>query len=165
MSDDDYGINSEPVDIEVNRYALRTFSIRDGKLASIVVHGSGSGHWENGVCIAECILTAVTDTDEPHEAPAVGCHCGVYGTLSLAALFDQYSQYASRIVAVIETEGTTYIGSVGLRTAAARVVAYWVADLDDSAREVAVCAAQCPDARQFYSLDLMARLYGLAGRR
>jgi hypothetical protein len=164
MADDDYGIDSEPVDIEVNRYALRTFAIEDGKLASIV---KGGGHWENGKCIAKCLdlLRSDDDPHEAHEAPAPGCHCGIYGTLTLAALFTQYPQFAARIIAVIATEGTTYIGSVGLRTAAARVEAYWVADLDDSAREVAVCAAQCPEARRYYDVELMAQLYGLAGRR
>lgn len=158
--DDDYGIDTEPAEPVIGRYALRTFAIKDGKLASII---QGAGHWENGTCEARCVTTAVTD--EPHEAPAPGCGCGIYGTLSLAALFDQYAQYACRIIAVIAAEGVTYVGSVGLRTAAARVVAYWCAEPDNhQPNEADMCAQCCPGARRFYDLDVMARLYGL-GRR
>jgi hypothetical protein len=161
MTDDDYGIDSEPADLEVGRFALRTFAVKDGKLASII---HGAGHWENGACVAQCIATAIAD--EPHEAPSPGCRCGIYGTLSLAALFSQYREFACRIIAVIAAEGVTYIGSVGLRTAAARVVAYWCAEADNrQPTEADVCAEQCPGARRFYDVDVMARLYGLGGRR
>jgi hypothetical protein len=160
MADDDYGIDSEPVEPEVGRYALRTFAIKSGKLASII---QDAGHWENGTCVAQCVRTA--EDEEPHEAPAAGCSCGIYGTLSLGALFDQYAEFACRIIAVIAAEHTTFIGTVGLRTAAARVVAYWCAEPDHrQPSEADVCTQQCPGARRFYDLDVMARLYGL-GRR
>ena len=41
-----------PTDIEVgDAYALRTFAVKDGRLASIVQKGS---HWVDGVCVAIC---------------------------------------------------------------------------------------------------------------
>ena len=110
--EDDYG-NNEPVAYEVARYALRTFVIRDGQLSSVI---KGGGHWNEGVCEAVCLA-------EDHEAPAPGCRCGIYGALSLQTLYSQYPKAASRIVAVIAAEGKTMLGTVGLRTAAARVVA------------------------------------------
>jgi hypothetical protein len=55
---------------------------------------------------------------------------------------------------------------VGLRTARARVVAYWCAEKPDHRTliEADVCAEQCPGARRYYDRDLMARLYGLGER-
>ena len=62
---------------------------------------------------------------------------------------------------MIAPEGTTVTGATGSRTAAARVVAYWCAEPDRSPAEADFCAHQCPGARRFYDLNLMARLYGL----
>ena len=155
----DYGIdNTEPVNIEVGRYALRTFKIVDGQLASIIQNGS---HWKDGVCEAVCVkYKPGTDGEGVHAAPAAGCHCGVYGTLTLAALYRQYAQHACGIVAVIAAEGITFIGDVGLRTAAARVVSYWCSD-ELPLADQAVCAAQSGGARRFHDVTVMTRLYGL----
>jgi len=140
------------VDLVVGMYALRTFKIVDGQLSSVAV---GAGHWENGVC------TAICTRNPDHVAPEDGCTCGIYGTHTLEGLFNQYGEFACRIIAVIAAEGPTVIGTTGLRTAAARIVAYWCADPDRAQSEVDACAAQCPGARRFYDLDVMARLYGL----
>lgn len=147
----DYG-SGDPVDVAVGVYALRTFAITDGKLSSLVV---GAGHWEGGVCTASCVK------DPDHIAPADGCHCGIYGAHTLEALFAQYGQFACRIIAVIAAEGLTVTGATGLRTATARIVAYWCAEPDRSPSEAQVCAKQCPGARRFYDHEVMARLYGL----
>jgi len=140
------------VDVAVGLYALRTFAIADGKLASVV---QGAGHWKDGVCEALCLK------GPDHQAPADGCSCGIHGTHTLEALFAQYGQYARRIVAVIAVEGATVTGATGLRTAAARIAAYWHAEPDRPPSEAEVCAQQCPGARRFYDLDVMTRLYGL----
>jgi hypothetical protein len=143
-------------DLAVALYALRTFRVVDGRLASVV---AGAGHWADGVCEAVC----TRHPDDPtHEAPADGCTCGIYGTHSLAALSRQYGKQACRIVAVIAPEGPTVTGSTGLRTAFARIVAYWCAEPDRSPSEGDVCVEQCPGARRFYDLNVMARLYGLS---
>jgi hypothetical protein len=153
--EDDYG-NTEPVAYEVARYALRTFVIRDGQLSSVI---KGGGHWNEGVCEAVCL-------DEDHEAPAPGCRCGIYGALSLQTLYSQYPKATSRIVAVIAAEGKTMLGTVGLRTAAARVVAYWCAEPNDQHRDdIAICAVQCPGARRFHDVEVMARLYHMGGQQ
>jgi hypothetical protein len=156
MSDDrDYG-SGDPVDLDlaVGLYALRTFRTVDGQLASVV---QGTGHWGNGVCEARCLKSS----DADHKVPADDCHCGIYGTHTLEALFAQYGEFACRIVTVIAAEGRTVTGLTGLRTAAARIVAYWCAEPDRSRSEADVCAEQCPGARRFYDLNVMARLYGL----
>ena len=53
-----------PEDIEVgDTYALRTFVVKDGRLASIA---QGGGHWEDGICEAVCLA----HPDDPaHEVP------------------------------------------------------------------------------------------------
>ena len=148
--EDDYG-NSDLVEPAVGIYALRTFVIRDGQLDSVVQ--KGGGHWNDGVCEAQCV-------GGDHEAPAPDCRCGIYGALSLAVLYRQYPQETSHIVAVIAAEGRTMMGTVGLRTSAARVVAWWCAEpTDGHLGDAAVCTQQCPDARRFHDVDVMARLY------
>jgi hypothetical protein len=82
---------------------------------SPVQHHRGSD-WEDGTCEATC--------RSGHQAPHEGCHCGIYGSLSYAGLLLQYPQ-ARHLVTVIAAEGTTIIGTRGLRTQFARVVAYW----------------------------------------
>jgi hypothetical protein len=148
----DYG-SGAATDLAVGVYALRTFAVADGKLSSVI---QGAGHWDDGVCEARCVK------DPTHEAPADGCKCGIYGTHTLEALFSQYPEHSSRIVAVIAPEGRTVTGPKGLRTAFARIVAYWCAEPDRSPSEADVCAEQCPGARRFYDLNVMARLYGLS---
>ena len=58
-----------PTDIEVgDAYALRTFAVKDGRLASIAQRG---GHWEDGKCVAIC----PPNPDDPdHEVPVGGLH-------------------------------------------------------------------------------------------
>jgi hypothetical protein len=147
----DYG-SGEPVDIQIDVYGLRTFTVSGGQLGSIV---KGAGHWKGGVCTARCLMTE-------HKPPADECACGIYACHSLRGLFGQYSEFASRIVAVIVAEGDTVVGDMGLRTSAARIVAYWCAD-GQPAAVLRVCAEQCPDARRFRSLKLMTRMFGLGG--
>lgn len=125
-------------DLEVGRFALRTFDLTTGRPESIC--GSlGTGHWKGGVCEARCLAGSYNkvysiysdfwDTVEPvrdcaHPAPDPECECGIYGSLSLKHLQRQY-EAARSLVAVIAAEGQTLIGSRGLRTERARVVAFW----------------------------------------
>jgi hypothetical protein len=132
-------------DLEVARYALRTFrpvaneEERDNggwsffkpqptELASVSAPGP---NWLDGTCTAQCkIDTAMTAWRDdppgpPHQAPHEDCHCGVYGALTLERLQYQYSHYTQTNIAVIAAEGQTLIGTRGLRTQYARVVAYW----------------------------------------
>jgi hypothetical protein len=156
---DEYGTGSDPLDIIIGVHGLRTFIVSaDGKLSSVTQRG---GHWEDGVCIARCLAYTSDDPDNPHVAPEKDCRCGIYATLSLEVLFSQYPEPASRIVTVIAAEGKTRLGTVGLRTAAARVVAYWVADPLDHPVEAKACADQLPGARRFFNMAMMARMYEL----
>lgn len=85
-----------------------------------VAYGRVDG-WEDGTCEAVC-----HGYSRPrHEAPGENCGCGVYGSLSYADVLGQYPTAAKHLVAVIAAEGKTIIGTRGLRTAFARVVAYW----------------------------------------
>jgi hypothetical protein len=77
--------------------------------------------WEDGTCEAVCHGYS----NPRHEAPDENCGCGVYGSLSYADVLGQYHDAAKHLVAVIAAEGKTIIGTRGLRTAFARVVAYW----------------------------------------
>lgn len=132
-------------DIEVGRHALRTFNLREGTLKSVVKDHT----WDGGVAIAECL------TNHPCEAPpGKGCTCGIYGTVTLGSLIKQYREQAARSVAVFAAEGETIIGSQGLRTAAARIVAYWVRDDED-----AKIFAQCEGAQRFTDVGEMLAAY------
>src|ERR1700758_3506082 len=138
-------------DPEVGRFALRTFKVREGHLSSVVATHSGQ-HWEGGVCRARCVIfddysffdesmaritrAAIARHRDPskyreglskflkHDAPHEDCRCGVYGSLNLENLRRQYHE-SLNLVAVIAAEGETIIGTRGLRTEFARVVAYW----------------------------------------
>jgi hypothetical protein len=169
---DDYGFHVDPLDIHIETYALRTFAIRDGR-ADSVVQQQGN-YWKGGVCVAKCLH----HDDPEHIAPMPSpCRCGIYGCLSIGVLRRQYPEYCARIITVVECEGKTMLGTVGLRTAAARVVAYWCAEPaprwgrgkpgdpapsrgDKSEEEI--CVRDFPDARRFRDVGIMARLYGLA---
>jgi hypothetical protein len=161
MTDDHDFDSLGELDIEIARYALRTFTIQDGQLSSIAVSGH---HWENGVCEATCM---VHPEDPTHEAPAKGCSCGIYATHSVAALFRQYGKQACKIVVVIAPEGRTVTGDTGMRTAAARIVAYWCGE--GATVEAEVCSKQIPDLpdgrhiRRYYNVNTMAQIYGLEG--
>jgi hypothetical protein len=146
---DEYG-DTVVDNIQVARYALRTFAIRDGKPESVAVRGD---HWTDGVCVAHCLA------HPDHVAPEADCRCGIYGALTVGVLARQYPQFACRIVTVIAAEGKTMLGTVGLRTAAARVVAYWCAE---GREDAAICAQQFPGARRFFDAVVMARLYRMS---
>jgi hypothetical protein len=140
-------VNDLP-DIEIGRYALRTFDIDKGKLGSLYKHH----HWDGGVAIATCLTSNRCDSP-----PGEGCSCGLYGTLSLQQLESDYGPRVRTCVAVFAAEGPTIIGSKGLRTSAARVVAYWCAEgLRDCA---AVFARECPNATRFTEMDEMLKAY------
>lgn len=148
---EDYGLI--PTDVEVGIYALRTFKIYPrNQLGSIV---QSVGHWHDGVCVARCTI----NHDPDHQPPAERCSCGIYAFFGVEELMSQYGDCARHIVAVIAAEGLTTIGTKGLKTAAARVVAYWC----DTGERAAVCEKCCPGARRFYDRDVMARVYGLNG--
>jgi hypothetical protein len=151
----EYG-NTESANPSGPVFALRTFVIEDGELSSVA---KGAGHWSGGVCEAVCLY-------EDHEAPAVDCRCGIYGALSLDVLRNQagMAEAARWIVAVIAAEHRTMHGTVGLRTSAARVVAYWCAEPDDKHRDDAtLCAEQFPGARRFRNDAAMALTYHIGG--
>jgi hypothetical protein len=147
--------DGEPVDWQVGVYALRTFAIHDGVLGSVAL---GAGNWHDGTCVAEH-----QGAEADHEVPSAGCSCGIYGAFSLTHLAGQYPEQAHRIVAVIAAEGSTIRGRAGIRTVAARVVAYWCAEPadDDEQTEEELCAAQFPGARRYYNIRVMTRIYGL----
>jgi hypothetical protein len=143
-----------PTDIEVgDTYALRTFDVKDGRLASIA---QGGGHWEDGVCIARCLANP---DDSAHDVPAEKCSCGVYCYWTIAELIHQYPQFARRIVAVVRLDGLTIEGDNGVKGNAAQIVAWWCAEDD---RELATaCAAGSPGARRYFDRDVMVRIHGL----
>lgn len=141
------------IDFEVGRFALRTFLMYNGKPESLCANTLGRGNWVQGVCEANCyshlfergryprpsmryvrsrltgrIIDVVCEPSEPkpnnHPAPDISCTCGIYGSLSLEHLQGQY-RGARDLVAVIAAEGNTVVGTHGLRTERARVVAFW----------------------------------------
>jgi hypothetical protein len=143
-----------PTDIEVgDAYALRTFAVKDGRLASIV---QGGGHWENGVCVARC----VTHPDDPdHEVPAERCSCGVYAFWTIEELLHQYLEFARRIVTVVRLDGLTIEGDNGVKANAAQIVAWWCAE--DASELATACAASSPGTRRYFDRDVMVRIHGL----
>ncbi|OBJ26869.1 hypothetical protein [Mycobacterium colombiense] len=153
---------TEAPDIEIARYALRTFALADAYFCDLdddqipfswrVLTGMyrASGDWLTGECLARC------EKGYAHEVPAAECECGIYGALCLASLRKQYPQ-ASRLVAVIAAQYKTIIGSQGLRTSGARVVAYWCRP--DAKAERHQCATQFREAREYYDLTAMLSAY------
>jgi hypothetical protein len=147
----------EPPDIEIGRYALRTFQIRGGRLKSLY----RAHYWDGGTAIARCDRQAGHPDESP---PAQNCTCGLYGALTMPQLLRDYAKYARFGIAVFAAEGMTVIGDRGLRTAAARIVAYWAppigdgVDVDDPAE---VFATQCPDAQRFDTVAEMLKAYNL----
>lgn len=153
-------------DIEVARYALRTFNVAD-RLMPVAIPVDA---WEGGVCEAKCERVALyaayarasysvledIASEANHEAPAENCVCGIYGCLTIERLKRQYPLECMRVVAVIAVEGDTIIGDIGLRTQAARIVAYW-----SPKREVRkICADTCDGAIGFAKLNDMLAAYG-----
>ena len=137
--------------------------------------------WVDGTCEAVCRssylrsaavymrLSANVQSQEGlrHSAPHEGCSCGIYGSLSYADLVDQFRHNTKDIIAVIAAEGTTIIGDRGLRTAFARVVAYWVGggwapdNLSTESIQREVAAAQFIGAKPFETPLDMVEAYGL----
>lgn len=151
-------------DIEVGRYAVRTFTVdlhrrvlAPVSIGSVLedLDSDGRSAWQDGVCEARCAR------GQEHRAPDENCSCGIYGATSLASLRSQYPDLAASIVAVIAAEGPTIIGSAGLRTSAARVVAYWChpGPVLDEVRSV--FAQQCTQATKFDDLDAMLAVYNI----
>jgi len=143
-----------PTEIEVgDAYALRTFAVKDSRLASIVQSGS---HWEDGICVATCI----THPDDPdHEVPTEDCTCGIYAFWCVAELLHQYSELARHIVAVVRLDGPTIEGDNGVKAKAAQIVAWWCAE--DTAELATACAASSPGARRYFDRNVMVRIHGL----
>lgn len=168
-------------DIEVGRFALRTFHIKEGRLAPVRrINNTTAGDpaaveamdnsWIDGTCTARCLPFGLTIVDDPtdanplgfslslglmknhHSAPHPGCECGVYGAFSLQHLRRAYTQAWNR-VAVIAAEGQTIIGTRGLRTERARIVAYWTFSNAD---------VMPADAKRYESVYEMVRDYGLS---
>ncbi len=142
--------DQEVGDVEIARYALRTFVVDRGHLTSVAKKGKGAGHWQNGTCEAICVA------GRDHKAPAELCTCGIYGTLNLADLRRQFAS-AKELVTVMAAEGTTIIGDTGLKTAFARIVAYWTPN--KHIRKV--CAKECEGAKYFGNIDEMLAAYNL----
>lgn len=161
-------------DIEVARYGLRTFLMNPSYLTNGPRLKSvfQKTHWENGKIEAKCLAEPESRTvviqyggraihrevlSSGHQAPHEGCECGVYATLDLQNLVRQYREYAETNVAVVAAEGSTIIGSKGMRTAAARVVAYWAPE-DIRARVYQeVCGKE---AQRFTDIHEMLKAYG-----
>lgn len=151
-------------DIEVARYALRTFDIvplgENGRLrlkSLYQVH-----FWEGGKAIATCLNRDRVHVERNgtmawsnHAPPVEGCSCGLYGTLTLDQLLREYGNRARNLICVIAAEGGTVIGSKGLRTAAARIVAYWT---PVRATEL-VMERECKDAKAYTNVTQMLSDY------
>lgn len=133
-------------DIELGRYALRTFRIdyRKREMRSLTQNSKGPSEWIKGTCEARC-------RNSSHPAPDYRCSCGIYGTNSADSLFEQFELYAKELIAVIAAEGITVVGDTGLRTQAARVVAYW----PSNSAIGRVCHRDFPDAKKYKDLNDM----------
>jgi hypothetical protein len=155
-------------DIEVGRFALRTFlwSPIRGPVSTWV---SGD-HWAGGVCEAKCYTVddEVSWTQpvgvrewrvrEPqHEVPQEDCDCGVYGALSLYRLRVQYPRESAHLVTVIAPEGRTIIGDRGLRAQLARVVGFWTPERD----RIPLCQEKFPDAQYHEDLTVMLTSFNI----
>lgn len=159
---------TEVPDIEIARYALRTFGIDrvGGTLKSVSLPGD---HWVGGACVAQCLREEFgqkfgywfyREHPGPHTSPPksldTNCDCGIYGANTADYLYSQYPKHCRELITVIAAKGNTIAGDVGLRTAAARVVAYW-----SPSQEVRrICVDACPGAKAFTALDAMLADYG-----
>lgn len=163
------------VSIEAGWYALRSFSLKTEQATQEVADvlggwwddgtckywGSGSygrwPDWADGTCTAVCRKSSYQAPQHP--PPAEGCTCGIYASLSYADLIKQFRQDAQRIVCVINAEGSTIIGTRGLKTAHARIVAYWTVP---SILERTVAKMQFKGAKQFDEPLSMIEHYQIA---
>ncbi len=144
-------------DIEIGRYALRTFRV-DYLRHELQAVTRGPHHWKGGTCVAKCVKPyEMLIPVGPHEPPHKDCTCGIYGTLTLSSLA-QFGKYMNELVTVMAAEGKTIIGDVGLRTSAARIVAYW-----SPIRGIRkICEKQFPGATNFTDLSNMLTYYSLS---
>lgn len=137
-------------DIEVGRLGLRTFSysVIDETLGSLFFRKEGD--WMEGTAVSRCDIIerrtqlrgqgwnvwtgpdSVPLTVPAHQdGPYMDCRCGIYAATNLYDLYAQYTQ-TMNLVTVVAVEGKTIIGDTGMRSTAARVIAYWVAPrIDD----------------------------------
>ena len=137
-----------PVDWEVgDAYAVRTFKAVDGKLESVTQRG---GHWEDGVCIATCVV------DPEHVAPVDDCTCGVYAWWTVEKLLEQYPD-AEQMVAIIRMGGEIIEADNGVKAGEAQIVAWWCAD--DATELIEACQVSASGARRFFDRDVMATIY------
>lgn len=181
-------------DIEVARYALRTFRVQskpwehydevvcwDNSSTTTILRSSvvpcEAGlyslyhpiRWTDGTLVAQCrahinykiffrgsadpcveVFMGPGCPNPPEET----CTCGVYGAVSMESLWSQYSLFAETNVAVIAAEGQTMVGDRGLRTTAARVVAFAATE------KSTFFAQQCPEATHYPQLNDMLTAYG-----
>lgn len=170
----------EDTDLEVARYGLRTFNVERGNGIGSYPRGLRSlfkmTYWENGVMEAECLrdrdelhflyrMAMLSQRDQEaqdlyrHKPPYKDCHCGVYATLTLDHLLEQYyPQVRANGVAVVAAEGTTIIGDKGMRTTAARIVAYWCPNRKLRRVYREVCGEDVP---HYSHMDKMLEAYRL----
>lgn len=137
-------------DIELERYAVRTFRIdyRRRQIRSLTQQSQSPSEWVDGTCEARCRHSS-------HPAPDFQCSCGIYGACSADSLFEQFELYAKDLVAIIAAEGITILGDRGLRTQAARVVAYWPANSAVSR----LCSRGFREAKKYKDLNDMLTDY------
>lgn len=147
-------------DIEVGRYALRTFRPLHDGLYSLYF----PQRWDNGTTVARCYVgydgsddSAAQRYSYHGDVPHEHCRCGVYGTLSLDQVAMEYYPMSARLIAVIAAEGVSYVGTKGLRTSAARIVAYWHHPDDLSVERS--CQRSCPDAVSYSDIHEMLKDY------
>lgn len=133
----------QPLDVSAPIYALRSFTLGEGRLRSLY----RDFWWDEGKAIAQC--------SKDHEIPASGCQCGLYGLQSLDRLVREYGKDCQHCVAVFAAEGRTIVGDRGLKTKAARVIAYWVR----SKTELDVMAKEAPKAKHYEDIAKMLEDY------
>ena len=146
-----------PTNIEFgDTYALRTFAVKDGRLAS---SSRRESHWVDGVCVAICTQNPATPTTRYRTRGL----CGVYRFWTVAELLDQYTKFARRIVTVVRMDGLTIEGDNGVKASAAQIVAWWCEeDATASYARLAACAASAPGARRYFDRDVMVHIHGLS---
>jgi len=142
--------SGESHDVDVGVFALRTFRINFERQELLAV--TQRGHfWLNGVCRATCTNGLA------HKSPHEKCDCGIYGCFTLDKLAEYGAGPMQVLVAVIAAQGKTIIGDYGLRTEAARVVAYW----SSSWRIRKICESECEDVKRYRYLGNMLKDYGM----
>lgn len=148
----------EVKDLVVGVHAVRTFKLHRGQMHSI---SAPTGLWSDGVCEAVCYnlgFQAKVSSNHPDlPAPQLKCSCGIYGSFFLSHLMGSYVKFAESVLTVIAAEGRTIVGTRGIRTERARVVAWWTPKL----WATAVCTTQFVGAKRYRSMDSMLADYGI----